>query len=239
PNVLGALEDDIDRLAREAGVPYEFADVRVPSGESLATRLGAGLRHIASQAGAARIVVPVESDSLSGKPPKWVADLASFQVLLVRPPVELVAPVGWPRRILVPVLREADPTSFDVAAAFSASEVAPQVDVVATRVIKMPAIVPMYSTYRADSLVDTSKELSFIDALRNRFRDLSANVLLVRDVGRDLVDFAEERDVDLVVIPATFAPGRRQGLLAKEDREIARRARCGVVLVLTPESQKG
>ncbi|HKW43611.1 MAG TPA: hypothetical protein VJP06_05425, partial [Thermoplasmata archaeon] len=191
----------------------------------------------AEHTGANRIVIPVEPEVITRKSPPWLGELAAYEVLLVRPgPMGSEGP-AWPRRILIPVLREFHQAPFDVAAAFSASEVVPEVDVVAARVIEMPPIVPMYSTYRPEALVDTTKELSFLDALRNRslFRALTANVLLVRDIGRDVVDFATERDVDVIVIPAFRGYGRHD-FLTKEKREIVQRARCTVVVVVEPAS---
>ncbi|HEY7588724.1 MAG TPA: cation-transporting P-type ATPase [Thermoplasmata archaeon] len=232
PDLLADLEGSIDGWAQEIGVSHESADVPLAGPAAKGEVVGSALRRLAEEAGAKTIVVPTEPATLAGKGPRWLEELASLEVFLVRPPVGAAAP-AWPKRILIPVLRAFEPKPFDVAAAFTASSVVPEVDVVAARVIRMPAIVPLYSTYRPESLVDTRRELSFLAALRGRplFRILSPRVLLVRDVGRDVVDFAAEHDVDTIVLKGEWKQ-HRVGFPTKEDRAIATKARCTVVVVL-------
>ncbi|HKW43068.1 MAG TPA: cation-transporting P-type ATPase, partial [Thermoplasmata archaeon] len=47
PDRFGAIEEDIDRLARQASVSYEFQDVRITKEATRTTQLGAALRRIA------------------------------------------------------------------------------------------------------------------------------------------------------------------------------------------------
>jgi hypothetical protein len=143
----------------------------------------------------------------------------------------------WPKKIMIPVLEEFHQEPFDLAAALTTSSVVPQVDVVAARVIQVPQIVPLYSTYRPDALVDEGRELSFVRSIRNAasLRFLRPSIVMVREVGRDVVDFASERNVDTIILAGDWRL-RRQGFLTKAEREIAARAQCPVLIALPPET---
>jgi hypothetical protein len=110
------------------------------------------------------------------------------------------------------------------------------VDVVAARVIRMPPTVPLYSTFRPESLVDSDKELSFLKTFSGLplLRRLSARVLLVRDIAKDLVSFADERRVDMIVLKGEWALSRH-GFLAKTERRIAAKASSYVAVLLTSD----
>jgi magnesium-transporting ATPase (P-type) len=231
-----AQGEEIDRLAAEAAVPQELADLRIPKGPTYESELGDALRRIAERASAAYVVAAVERAAFSRKLPRWVESLVGLRVMLVSPPPDNVPSAPWPRRILVPVLRRFSTEPFDLATALTAGQVVPEVDVVAARVIRIPANVPMYSTYRAESLVDEKEELSFLSVLGRRpfFRAITPRLLLVRDVAKDIVDFAAERGTEVIIVHA--GPRSRAGrALAKDEREMAQGARCAVVVLLTPD----
>ncbi len=238
PSALAELEAGIDELARAAEIPYEFVDIRFPSESLAAQGAGTSLERLASSVGSTTIVVPVERRFFTGKPPAWLDQLASQRVVLVRGPTGGPPRGPWPRRLLIPVLREFHEEPFDVAAAIATTTVVPEVDVVAARVIRMPSSVPLYSTYSHEALVDAEKELSFIRRVRalGRLRGMSEKVLLVREVARDLVDFAEEREVDAIILSGDWR-ARRRGFLEKEERSIASRAACGIIVVLPARSE--
>jgi hypothetical protein len=82
--------------------------------------------------------------------------------------------------------------------------------------------------------VDSDKELSFLKAFSGLplLRRLSARVLLVRDSSRDLIDFAEERRIDLIVLKGDWAASRH-GFLAKTERRIAAKASSCVAVLLS------
>ncbi|HWM50582.1 MAG TPA: HAD-IC family P-type ATPase, partial [Thermoplasmata archaeon] len=232
--LLEPFEDGVERLAKEAAVEYDYLDLRVGlDPEPPGTFLG----RIARETGADTILIPIGWDSFPRSVPPWIQDLSGFRMILVRsPPQEEVPP--WPHRILIPVLEEFHQEPFDLAAAFTASAVVPEVDVVAARVIQIPPIVPLYSTYRPESLVDTDRELSFLRSVRNvtSLRFLRSSVVMVRQIGRDVVDFARERDVDTIILAGDWRY-RRQGLLGKAEREIAEHAH-GTILIVVPPANR-
>jgi hypothetical protein len=107
------------------------------------------------------------------------------------------------------------------------------VDVVAARVIEIPQTIPLYSTYRPESLVDAEEELSFLKIIRGLplLHRLSSRVLLVRNTVGDLVDFAEKRRVDLIILRGDWSESRH-GFLPKRERRIAAKAHCAVAVMM-------
>ena len=232
-SLLEPFEDGIERLAKEADVQYDYVDVRVGwDGEGPAD----ALLRVLKDAGAATVLLPIALDSFPRKIPAWIDALSAFRVILVRSPPREEAP-GWPKKVLIPVLDEFHQEPFDLAAALTTASVVPQVDVVAARVIQIPPIVPLYSTYRPESLVDEARELSFLRSIRNvaSLRFLRTSIVMVRDVGRDVVDFASEREVDTIILAGDWRL-RRHGFLSKAEREIAAKARCTVLIALPPRT---
>jgi len=188
--------------------------------------------------GAEMIIVPVERGIFakrnSRKNVAWVEEFSGKRVVLVSGAPKLSEAFSSPRRLLIPVLDEFHPEVFALAGALTSSSHIPDVDVVAAKVIRIPQTVPLYSTYRPESLVDPSKELSFLRAFSGLpvLRRLSAKVLLVRDSSRDLVGFAEDRRIDLIVLKGDWA-ANRHGFLAKTERRIAAKASCTVAVLLS------
>jgi Ca2+-transporting ATPase len=230
-----ALELHIEELAKAWETPCSFVDLPPIAGRSGRRSIGRELDVLAERTRAETVVIPVTADAFSRGPERWIWSLRRLRVILVRGPrVKAKEPVRL-RRILVPVLDEFHPEPFDVAASLTASSIFPAVDVVAARVIKIPQIVPLYSTYRPESLIDPERELSFMKSLRARpiLRLLTPKILMVRDVGRDLVDFAEERDIEAILMAGRWE-FRGRGFLTKDEREVARKASCAVVVILPP-----
>ena len=234
-----ALERRIEGLARAAETPCSFVDLPPASGRKARRSTGRDLVTLADRIQADTIVLPVAPGVFAGdlghRTEGWIADLRSRRVVLVRGPREGEQEPERLRRILIPVLDEFHPEPFDAAASLTASSSFPAVDVVAARVIKVPQIVPLYSTYRPESLIDTERELSFLKSLRARpiLRMLTPKILMVRDVGRDLVDFAEERDIEAIIMTGRWEL-RGRGFLTKDEREVARKASCAVIVILPP-----
>ena len=235
-SLLEEYDEVCERLSRETEVAFEYVDLPLRAGRARLDDACRAARRIADEAGTDLIVVPVERDVLLRRPPTWLEAFAGKRTILVSPPAAGIEVPSQPTRLLLPVLTEFHPEPFEVAAALTSAMAAPDVDVVAARVIRLPPIVPLYSTYRPESLVDEAKELSFLQGLRRLplLRLLSPRILIVRDVGQDVVDFSEERRVEAIILGGQWRAGRA-GVLAKEERDIAARASCSVLVTLPPE----
>jgi hypothetical protein len=135
--------------------------------------------------------------------------------------------------LLIPILGEFNEDVFDLAEALTTDANVPDVDIVAAKVIEMPRIVPLYSYYKPESLINADKELAAIKSLPRWavIRRIRPMVLLVREAGRDLVQFAEERKVDVIVLEGDWS-AKGRGYLRKKEQAIASRAQCTVVVML-------
>jgi len=188
------------------------------------------------------IVLPIRREVFTSRRARrrfdWISEFSGKRVVLVSGPSEQPSAREPTRRILIPILEEFYPEVFALAGALTSFSRIPDVDVVAAKVVKIPATIPLYSTYRPESLVDTERELSFMKAVSGLpiLRRLSARVLLVRNVSRDLVEFAEQRRVDMILFRGVWTESHRGFLTKKESRIAANAPRY--ILVLLPSAQQ-
>jgi magnesium-transporting ATPase (P-type) len=226
------------QISAESGVPFEYIRLDIADGSKGKRSAAKAIRKYADRIGAEMIVVPVKRDVFGDRTAQkmvgWIEELLGKQVVLVSGPSKPSRAQEHPRRLLIPVLDEFHPEVFALAGALTSASHIPDVDVVAARVIRMPPTVPLYSTFRPESLVDSDGELSFLKALSGLplLRRLSSRVLLVRDTAKDLVSFADERRVDLIVLKGDWAASRH-GFLAKTERRIAAKASSYVAVLLS------
>jgi len=225
-------------LSAESRVPIEYTQLDIPEGSKKMRSAASAMRKYADRMGSEMIVLPVSRDVFAGRTSRrtvgWIEEFSGRRVVLVAGPSRPSLALEPPNRLLIPILDDFHPEVFALAGALTSASHIPDVDVVAARVIKMPPTVPLYSTFLPESLVDSDKELSFMKTLSGLplLRRLSARVLLVRDSSRDLINFAEERRVDLIVLKGDWAASRH-GFLPKTERRIAAKASCYVAVLLS------
>jgi magnesium-transporting ATPase (P-type) len=236
--VQAELERRLQDLTSVADVPYGFADLSPRGGSPGARAMANNLRKIADEARVETVVIPVDRGVFTGgratKAVSWVEELSGLRLVLVSDPQRAKEGARRrPERVLIPVLHDFNMQPFELAASLSTSSIVPDVDVVAARVIRLPSIVPIYSTYRPESLIDSEQELSSLKYVLAAplLRFIRPKLLIVRDVARDLVDFAAERQVDAILMQGDWTE-RHRGFLAKDEREVARRAGAAVVVTL-------
>ncbi len=233
----GLLKAQADVVAAGCGVPCELTGLDLPAGSKGRKAAARAIEKYAEKNGAELTILPVERGMFAKrgdrKTVEWIEEFKGKRVVLVSGQTRRLGDTGHPLRLLIPVLDEFHPEVFALAGALTSSMRIPDVDVVAARVIKMPPTVPLYSTYRPESLVDAEKELSFLRTLSGLplLRHLSSRVLLVRDISRDLVDFVQERRIDLILLQGDWAQSRH-GFLGERERSIASKAQCGVAVLL-------
>ena len=236
PNVLPMRER---QFLAETGIPSEF--IKLDNAETAKGMKAAAnaIRRYAERAGAEMLVVPIRQGLFTSRRARkragWISEFSNQRLVLVSAPGTLRAPLEPIRRLLIPVLDEFHPEIFALAGALTSSSKIPDVDVVVAKVIRMPPTVPLYSTYRPESLVDGEREMSFLRSVSGLplLRRLSAKVLLVRDVSRDLVHFAEERRTDLILFKGDWT-AVRGGFLPEKERKIAANTSTRVLVMLPP-----
>jgi len=236
PNVLPKRER---QFLAETGIPSEF--IKLDNTETAKGMKAAAnaIRRYAERAGAEMVVVPIRQGLFTSRRARkradWISEFSNQRLVLVSAPATQRAPLEPIRRLLIPVLDEFHPEVFALAGALTSSSKIPDVDVVAAKVIRMPPTVPLYSTYRPESLVDGDQEMFFLRSISGLplLRRLSAKVLLVRDVSRDLVHFAEERRADLILFKGDWT-AVRGGFLPEKERKIAANASTRVLVMVPP-----
>jgi Ca2+-transporting ATPase len=239
----GLLEYEQESLAT-AGIPSEYIRLESAGSSRSMRSVARGIRRYVDRVGAEMIIVPVQRgvfmNRRTGKRAEWISELFGKQVVLVSGPRQQHEKPLQTKRILIPVLNEFHPEVFALAGVLTASSRIPDVDVVAAKVIKMPPSIPLYSTYRPESLVDTEREMSFLRSMSGLpiLRRLSARVLLVRDISRDVVEFAEQRRVDMIIFRGDWS-SIRGGFLNEKERRMAEGAPGQVMVLLPPASQSG
>jgi hypothetical protein len=227
-------------LSTDSFAPSEYIGLE-PARDAKGLQSAArSINRYAERAGAEMIVVPVRRNvfakSSNRRSVGWIEEFSGKRVVLVSGPSERPDNLEPPRRLLIPVLDEFHAEVLALAGALTSSSRIPDVDIVAAKVIRMPPTVPLYSTYRPESLVDSEKELSFLKTISGLplLRRLSARVLLVRDISRDLLQFAEEKRVDMIILRGDWAASRH-GFLPKRERIVAAKASCSVAVLLPSE----
>ncbi len=225
-----------------AGIPSEY--IRLEAVESLRgmRSVARGIKSYVDGVGAEMVVIPVRRSMFANRRTRkraaWISEFSGKRVVLVSGPRQEPGRLVPVRRILIPVLDEFHPEVFALAGTLTSSSKVPDVDIVAAKVIKMPPSIPLYSTYRPESLVDTEREMSFLRSVSGlpMLKRLSARVLLVRDISRDVVEFAEQRRVDMILFRGDWST-IRTGFLNEKERRIAYGA-PGQVMVLLPPADK-
>jgi hypothetical protein len=231
-------------LSTESRVPSEFIALDLSKGAKMPRSAAKAVRAYSERIGAEFIIIPVAqavfSRGAARREAAWIEEFSGKRVVLVsRPKKQIAPPLEIPRRLLIPVLDEFRLDVFALAGALTASSHIPDIDVVAAKVIRIPPTIPLYSTYRPESLVDSRTELSFLRTIGGLpvLRRLTPRVLLVRDIARDLLDFAESRRVDLMMFEGDWVASRH-GFLHKKERKVAARA-TSIVVVLLPAASIG
>jgi hypothetical protein len=241
--IVIASPNELPKREREfltaTGIPSEHIKLETAKAAKGMRAAASAMKRYANRVGAEMIVVPMRRGLFSSRKARkranWISELSDMRVVLVSASSKQPATLEPIRRLIIPVLDEFHPEVFALAGALTSSAKIPDVDVVAAKVIKIPQTIPLYSTYRPESLVDTEHELSFLKSVSGLpiLGRLSARVLLVRDVSRDLVEFAEQRRADMILFRGDWAAIRR-GFLTEKERKIAAKAPSYVLVLLPP-----
>jgi hypothetical protein len=236
------LERTAEKITAPLDVPMEAMELRLVGKEHSPSTMVSSLREAVKRTNPDWIVLPVDKGVFEGKRSslrmvRWTEDLESKKVVLVSnwetKPMEGVFP-----RVLIPVLGEFKSEPFEVAEALTGGANVPDVNVVAAKVVEIPSIVPLYSIYKPSSLVDADRELATYASLPKWaiIRRIKPMVLLVRSAGRDLVQFANERSVDIIIFEGDWNL-RSHGYLGRKEQRTAIDCQCAVIVTFPKKGQ--
>jgi len=238
---LAELERVVEENSSRLGIPYEFLDIRLLGEEQNRRTVASSLQEAIGRIAPDTIILPVAKEAFEGKREalwriRWVESFSQKRIVMLSdwPATEIGARSP---RLLIPILTEFSEGVFELAEGLTVDANVPDVDIVAARVIEIPPIVPLYSIYRPESLIDSDQEFAAFRSLpkRSMIKRIRPMVLLVRQTGRDLAQFAKERNVDVVILAGDWSEKGR-GYLGKKERSIAVKAPCTVVVLLPQAS---
>jgi nucleotide-binding universal stress UspA family protein len=171
---------------------------------------------------------------LFGRISDRVTRTSRLPVVLVETPRRGLKIPERPRRIMVAVLEEFRAEPFTLASMLTSSATAPEVELLAVKVVELPMATPLDALGVADTLRREEREFAGLvgDQIKRLGRLFTPRMLATREAGSELAEYAAEAQVDLIVT-ATSRPGGFRRLLAGPVYELVARAPC-VVLVYFP-----
>ncbi len=165
-----------------------------------------------------------------------VARKSKRTVLLVETPHPNVTIPKEPSKILIPVLRdEYDPSSYIVAAALSSTATTAGLDLVVARVVYLPPTIPLDAVEVSKSLRRLEQNFSYrvASSIKNLGRLFTPKILPVRNIGRDVNNYAHEIEADAIIL-CNHKPAGFRKLLPREEYDIVGNA-TRIVLVVFPK----
>ena len=236
------LERVLENIAAPMEVPVEAMELRLVGKEHSPSTMVSSLREAVKRTNPEWLILPVEKGVFEGKRSslrsvRWTEDFQSKRVVLVSDWETKPMEGGFPR-VLIPVLGGFKSGPFEIAEALTEGANIPDVNVVAAKVVEIPSIVPLYSIYKPSSLVDADRELATYASLPKWaiIRRIKPMVLLVRSASRDLVQFASERSVDIIIFEGDWHL-RSQGYLGKKEQRAAIDCECAVIITFPKQGQ--
>jgi hypothetical protein len=225
------------------GIFCEFVDINTPGGSLWTPSVIESVTALVNKKHVGTVVVPINQRVFSGisrsrKSISWIENFKNKEIILVGSPRRPAGIPTRPFRILIPVIHEFHQRPFDLASTLTTDSIFPDVNIIAARVVEIPWIVPLYPIYRPETLIDEDEELSFLKKreLRNILRSITPKVLMGQNASLDVAEFADERRVHMIILDGKWSE-KRHGFLLEEEREIALRAKCSVVVTLPMQPQ--
>jgi len=218
-------------------IKFEFEEAKVkgqPSFETIA-------QLIVDQAkvtGAQAVVMSAHKEgfllSLVGRVSDRVARKNQARTVLVESPRPEMKVPDHPKKVLV-MVKEGTKSrdAYVVAAALTSLATTPDAELIATQAIVLPPTVPLDAVDFSETLKDVEREFAYsvADSIRSLGRIFTPRLLVVRELGRDISNYAQQEGADLMVL--TGRSKKFSELFGKDTKEIVRNSPC-VVLVVFP-----
>ncbi len=231
------LRKDIEGLASELSVKYEYVEVKPKSQPPSVDEIAQALVSTANEKRAQALVMSAHREplfrELFGRVSDHVARFASSRVVLVETPQAGVSIPKNPRHILIPVLREQHPDPYIIAAALTSSASVADVEITAAKIVKLPPTVPLDAIDMVHSLRKEEREFSYFTslAIKTLGRFINPKIIPVREVGADVAAFVKERGIDVLVMFSRRETGFHS-FLTKDEYEIVSKSPCVVIVTL-------
>ncbi len=232
------LKEEIERLAKELSVKYEYVPVTPSSRPPGVEEIARAIASTAEEKDAQAIVMSAHREplfrELFGRVSDHVARHSSRRVVLVETPKEGMSIPSKPRRILIPVLKEQHPDPYIIAAALTSSASVADVEITAAKIIELPPTVPLDAVETVSSLRREERDFTYFTslAIKTLGRFINLKVLPVREVGNDVAQFVKDQKVDVMVMYSARQTGFYSSL-TRDEYELVSKSPCVVLVTIS------
>ncbi|MEM1994166.1 MAG: universal stress protein [Nitrososphaerales archaeon] len=231
---------NLRELAKVFNVPYVINESDYIVDADDVSKISKSIVDVAKKEGCQAIIMSAHRESflreLLGRISDRVARMADRTVVLVESAFKGARFTRQPRKIMVVVLENKFyKDSLTLAAIFTSSLSTPNCELLAVNVLKIPEATPIDATETSKVFRKMEREFAqkIALAITSLGRLFTPRILPVRDIGRDLAEFAAEEGVELIIIGCD-KPGRLGPVLTKDEYAIVKKAGCVVLVVIPP-----
>ena len=238
------LRREIDSLAKELSVRYEYSTVEPRSKPPSVEEIARSIADTADVNNAQAIVMSAHREGLFrelfGRVSDHVARFSGRRVVLVETPQIGMKIPRNPKRIFIPVLKEQHADPFVIAAALTSSASVPDAEITVGKIIELPPTLPLDAVEVSQPLKREEREFSYFTSLAIKAlgRFFNPKVVSVRDIGDDVGRYVREQGVDLTVMFCKRKTGFH-GFLTKDEYEIVSKSPCIVLVTLAGMEVEG
>jgi nucleotide-binding universal stress UspA family protein len=231
------LKKEIDALAKELSVRYEYSNVEPRAKPPRVEEIARAIVDAADSCKAQAIVMSAHREGLFrelfGRVSDHVARFSGRRVVLVETPrVGMTIPRN-PKRILIPVLEQYHPDPLVIAAALTSSASVPDVEITVAKIFELPPTLPLDAIDVSHALRKEERDFSYFTSLAIKAlgRFFNPKIVSVRDVGDDLGSYVREQAIDVMVMFSRRETGYH-GFLTNDEYDIVSKSPCIVLVTL-------
>ncbi len=232
------LKREIEALARDLSVRYEYSNVEPPSKPPSVEEIARSIVKTADVNNAQAIVMSAHREGLFrelfGRVSDHVARYSGRRVVLVETPQSGMNIPRNPRRIFIPVLKEQHPDPFVIAAALTSSASVPDAEIIVGKIIELPPTLPLDAIDVSQPLRKEEREFSYFTSLAIQAlgRFFNPKIVSVREIGEDVGRYIRDQAIDVTVMFSKRETGFH-GFLTKDEYEIVSKSPCIVLVTLS------
>lgn len=227
---------EFDDLISTLKIKHEYEEKEVEGEPSFQTIAELIVREVETRSAQAVIMAAHKEGFLVGRVSDRVARMNRTRTVLVETPRRETRIAEHPKKVLVLVKEKTKPSdAFILAAALTSLATTRNAELLAAQAIILPPTVPLEAIEFSDTLKEAERDFAFVvgDSIRSLGRIFTPRVLVSRELGRDVGEFAMSERIDLMILTGR---GSRdfKSLFGRDTTDIVRNSPC-VVLVVFPQ----
>jgi nucleotide-binding universal stress UspA family protein len=231
-----SFKAEFDDLVSKLKVRHEYQEKEVegePSYQTIAELIVGEAERRSAQA----VIMAAHKESffvkMVGRVSDRVARMNKARTVLVETPRPDMRIADHPRKILVLVKEKTKPSdAFILAAALTSLATAKDAELVAAQAMLLPPTVPLEAIEFSDTLKEAERDFAFTvgDGIRSLGRIFTPRILVARELGRDVGEFALSERADLMIL--TGRSSREfTNVFGTDTTDIVKNSPCAVLVV--------